>query len=133
MKEVLPWISPIVVILGFVAQGYFGSFRLGRAVEQIRSAMKEYIDNERDKVLGKIEELERKFDVEQRTQDHNFGEVGAAMRQYIADVEKFGLKNYVQKEDFRDAIDKIEETIRSGHADLKADLKELQKIVAQRN
>jgi hypothetical protein len=97
----------------------------------MRAAIKKDIDEERDKIVAKLEELEEKFEQDQRTQDHNFGEVGAAMRQYIADVEKkvreveiWGRDNYVQKSEFEKATDSIRSDIRAMGADIKADLRD---------
>lgn len=139
MKELLPWISLGVVVLGFIGQGMFGSFRLGQAVEQMKATVKEQIDEERDKIISKIDELEARFADEQKIQDHNFGEVNAAVRQYTADVEKklreveiYGRDHYVQKPDFEKAIDKLSAEIKAGNADLKADLKDdLNELKAQ--
>ncbi|MGF6426500.1 hypothetical protein [Bradyrhizobium elkanii] len=78
--------------------------------------------------------LEAKFEGDQRTQDHNFGEVGAAMRQYIADVEKkvreveiYGRDNYVKKDEFVRATDSIRADIKALGAEIKSDLKGMQK------
>jgi hypothetical protein len=131
MKDLYPWISVCVVIIGFIGQGLFGSFRLGQAVEQVKAALKKQIDDERDKVLEKIEGLERHFADEQKSQDHNYGEVGAAMRQYIADVEKqvreleiWGRDNFVQKGEFEKATSRLELAIKDMGSDIKDDLRE---------
>lgn len=135
------WVTLGLGALGFIGTWILGAFKLGRAVEQMRAGVREEIEEEREKIIAKIDAMETRFETDQKAQDHNFGEVGAAMRQYIADVEKkvreveiFGRDHYVQKEDFKDAIDKIGIQIREGNAEIKADLKELQKqIVQQRN
>ena len=134
MKELYPWISVCILILGFVGQGLFGSFRLGQAVEQVKAALKKQIDDERDKVLAELRAMEIRFDADQKTQDHNFGEVGAAMRQYIADVEKkvreieiYGRDNYVKIPDFEKAIDRIGETMAAGFTEIKEDIRRLLK------
>jgi hypothetical protein len=130
MKELYPWISVGVVIIGFIGQGLFGSFRLGRAVEQMKAALKQDIKDERDSILERIEKIKSEFLEEQRNQDHNFGEVGAAMRQYIADVEKkvreveiYGRDHYVQKSEFDKATNSIRADIREMAADIKTDLR----------
>lgn len=132
MKELYPWVSVVIVILGFIGQGFFGSFRLGQAVEQVKAALKKQIDDERDKVIAKIDAMETRFDGDQKTQDHNFGEVGAAMRQYIADVEKkvreveiYGRDNYVKIPDFEKAIDRMGETIKDAVTELKEDMRRI--------
>lgn len=110
------------------------------AVANIKSDLAKQIAAEREETMNGFAELKAEFLKEQKAQDHNFGEVGAAMRQYIANVEKmvreveiFGRDHYVQKEDFKDAVAQIGLQIREGNAEIKADLKELQKqIVAQR-
>lgn len=134
MKELYPWISVCILILGFVGQGLFGSFRLGQAVEQVKAALKKQIDDERDKVLAELKAMESRFDADQKTQDHNFGEVGAAMRQYIADIEKkvreveiYGRDNYVKIPDFEKAIDRIGETMAAGFTEIKEDIRRLLK------
>jgi hypothetical protein len=131
MKEIYPWISVGVVIVGFIAQGLFGSFRLGRAVEQMKAALKQDIKDERDSILERLEKIKSEFLEEQRNQDHNFGEVGAAMRQYIADVEKkvreveiYGRDHYVQKSEFEKATNSIRADIREMAADIKTDLRD---------
>lgn len=134
------WITLGLGCAGFIGTWILGAFKLGAAVEQMKSSVKEQIDEEREKIIEKLDALEAQFQAEQKSQDHNFGEVGAAMRQYIADVEKmvreveiFGRDHYVQKEDFKEAVSQIGTQIREGNAEIKADLKELQKQLAQRN
>lgn len=106
-------------------------FGAGRFVEQIRAEFRKHIGDERDKIVSEIKELEDKFEDSQRSQDHNFGEVGAAMRQYIADIEKkvreveiWGRDNYVQKGEFEKATDRLESAIKEMGTDIKDELKE---------
>lgn len=134
MKDLYPWISVCVVILGFIGQGLFGSFRLGQAVGELKAALKKQIDDERDKIVEKIDELEKRFESDQKTQDHNFGEVGAAVRQYIADVEKkvreieiYGRDNYVKIPDFERAIERLSADFKSAFGEIKEDIRELLK------
>ena len=119
---------------GFLGTWLIGAFTLGRAVEQMKASFKKAIDDERDKILAEINSLEEKFLVEQRSQDHNFGEVGAALRQYIADVEKkvreveiYGRDTYVKIPDFERAVDRIGEVMEKGFAELKEDFRQLMK------
>ncbi len=130
--EAHQWATLGLGVLGFVGTWVFGAFRLGRAVEQMRTGVREEIEEEREKIIAKIDQLETRFDTDQRAQDHNFGEVGAAMRQYIADVEKklreveiWGRDNYVQKTEFEKATDRLTDAIKSMGADIKADIREL--------
>jgi hypothetical protein len=131
MKDIYPWVSVGVVIIGLIGQGLFGSFRLGQAVEEVKAALKKQIDDERDKIVVKIEAIKADFETDQRTQDDRFGEVGAAMRQYIADVEKklreveiYGRDNYVQKSEFEKATGRLESAIKEFGADIKEDLRD---------
>ena len=128
------WVTLGLGALGFLGTWILGAFYLGRAVEQIRAAMKEYVDDERDKIIEKLGELERRFEEEQKSQDHKFGEVGAAMRQYTADVEKkvreveiYGRDNYVKIPDFEKAIDRIGETFAAAIRELKDDMRRMLK------
>lgn len=125
------WVTLGLGALGFLGTWILGAFYLGRAVEQMRASVKEYIDAEQDKVLGKIGELERRFADEQKSQDHNFGEVGAAMRekisqveQHVREVELYGERNYVQKGEFDKATDRLTDAIKSMAADIKSDIRE---------
>jgi cell division protein ZapA (FtsZ GTPase activity inhibitor) len=128
------WVTLGLGALGFLGTWILGAFYLGRAVEQMRAAVKEYIDAERDKIVSKIDAIEEKFLSDQRTQDHNFGEVGAAMRQYIADVEKkvreveiYGRDHYVKIPDFEKAIDRIGEAFTTAIKELKEDMRSILK------
>lgn len=134
MKELYPWISLGVVVLGFFGTWLFGAFRLGRAVEQMRAGVREEIEEEREKIIAKIDAMETRFESDQKAQDHNFGEVGAAMRQYIADVEKklreveiYGRDHYVKIPDFEKAIDRLGETFAAAIRELKDDMRSLLK------
>jgi hypothetical protein len=125
------WMTLGLGALGFLATWLLGAFKLGRVVEQMRAAIKEDIDRERDKILSTISDLKDDFEDSQRAQDHNFGEVGAAMRQYIADVEKkvreveiYGRDNYVQKSEFEKATDRLEAAIKAWGAEIKEDLRD---------
>jgi hypothetical protein len=129
--EAYHWLTLAFVALGFLGSWILGAFKFGRSVEQIRAAVKHEVDQERDKILDRIETIELRFDSNQKSQDHNFGEVGAAMRQYIADVEKkvreveiYGRDNYVKIPDFEKAMDRLSSDIRSVATDIKKDFKD---------
>lgn len=131
MDHIHQWISVGVAVVGFVGTWLFGAFRLGRAVEQMKAGVKEQIDDEREKIIDKIEALKSEFEESQKAQDHNYGEVGAAMRQFIADVEKkvrdvelYGERHYVQKGEFEKATNRLENAIKEMGSDIKDDLRE---------
>jgi len=131
MDHIHQWISVGVAVVGFVGTWLFGAFRLGRAVEQIKAGFKKQIDDEREKIIDKIEALKSEFEESQKAQDHNYGEVGAAMRQFIADVEKkvrdvelYGERHYVQKGEFEKATNRLESAIKEMGSDIKDDLRE---------
>ena len=128
------WVTLGLGALGFLGTWILGAFKLGRVVEQMRAAVKEEIDQERDKLLERLEKMKSEFVEEQRVQDHNFGEVGAAMRQYIADVEKkvreveiYGRDNYVKIPDFEKALDRLSSVINTAVAEIKEDIRQLVK------
>lgn len=123
------WVTLGLGAFGFIGTWILGAFKLGRAVEQMRAGVREEIEEEREKIVEKIEAMEARFEADQKSQDHSFGEVGAAMRQYIADVEKkvreieiWGRDNYVRKSEFEKATDAIRADIRAMGADIKADI-----------
>ena len=126
------WVTLGLCSIGFLVTWILGAFKLGRSVEQMRAAIQEEIEQERDEVIDKIEKLENKFEDDQRTQDRNFGEVNAAMRQYTADVEKklreveiYGRDNYVKIPDFEKAIDRMGETFKTAVTELKEDMRRI--------
>lgn len=133
------WVTLGLGAFGFLSTWILGAFKIGRAVEQMRAGVREEIKQERDSIVEKIDALEKRFDADQKSQDHNFGEVGAAMRQYIADVEKkvreveiYGRDNYVKIPDFEKAIDRISEHIKGAMAEIKEDIREIIKPIAKR-
>ncbi len=122
------WLMLALVALGFIGTWVMGAFTLGRAVEQMKASLRGDIHQERDKILQKIGNIEERFDSDQKTQDHNFGEVGASVRQYIADVEKkvreveiYGRDNYVKIPDFEKAMDRLSSDLKLFAADIKKD------------
>jgi len=128
------WVTLGLGAFGFLSTWILGAFKIGRAVEQMRAGVREEIKQERDSIVEKIEALERRFDTDQKTQDHNFGEVGAAMRQYIADVEKkvreveiYGRDNYVKIPDFERAIERLSADFRNAVGEIRDDIRDLLK------
>lgn len=125
------WVTLGLGALGFLGTWVLGAFKLGRAVEQMRAGVREEIEEEREKIVAKIDAMEARFEADQRSQDHNFGEVGHAMRQHIRDVEKkigevemWGRDNYVQKGEFDKATNRLESAIKEMGSDIKDDLRE---------
>ena len=117
------WIPIGLGALGFLITWSGMWFGAGVFVEKLRGELKEHVEAERDKIIDLIRELEDRFVDEQKSQDLKFGEVGAAMRQYTADVEKkqfeielYGRDTYVQKSEF--------ETMRQDIKDLAKSIKE---------
>ena len=128
------WVTLVLGALGFLVTWTGMWFGAGRFVEQIRAEFKKHVGDERDKIIAEVKKLEDEFEESQRIQDHNFGEVGAAMRQFIAEVEKkvreveiYGRDNYVKIPDFEKAIDRISENMTAGFAEIKKDIRGLLK------
>jgi hypothetical protein len=130
--ELYHWIEIGFGVVGLLGTWIVGAFSLGRATESIRSQIKKESRDEQAVILHKMETVEHRFETDQKAQDHNFGEVGAAMRQYIADVEKklreveiYGRDNYVKITDFEKALDRVSSEIKSLSSDIKKDLRDL--------
>jgi len=75
-----------------------------------------------------IDVIRREFEQSQRSHDHSFGEVNAAMREKIATVEKkvyevelWGRDNFAGKEDVRDILKDLKEM----RTEIKADFRDL--------
>ena len=129
------WVTLGLGAFGFLSTWILGAFYLGRAVEQMQAGIRREIKSEKDSIVEKIGALEKSFEADQKTQDHNFGEVGAAMRQYIADVEKkvreveiYGRDNYVKIPDFERAIERLSADFKSAFGEIKEDIRELLKV-----
>jgi hypothetical protein len=131
---VYQWVTLGLGACGFLSTWILGAFKIGRAVEQMRAGVREEIKQERNSIVEKIDALEKRFDADQKTQDHNFGEVGAAMRQYIADVEKklreveiYGRDNYVKIPDFERAIERLSADFKMAVGEIRDDIRDLLK------
>lgn len=130
--EVYHWVTLGLGGGGFVATWVLGAFKLGRAVEQMRAGVREEIEEEREKVIAKITQVQTKFDDDLSAQEARFREVGLSVRQYIADVEKklveselWNRDNFVRKTEFEKAVDGLTGAIQDLGKDIKADLKEM--------
>ncbi len=141
------WVTFGFGIAGFlitwIGGGIGGVIAMTRAIETIKQDVSQRIADEvlaRTKALSdavqarndELEELRREFTDAQRTQDHNFGEMGAALRRFIETVEKemhnieiWGRDNYVQKGEFEKATDSIRADIREMGSEIKTDLRAL--------
>lgn len=126
------WVTLALGAAGFIGTWLLGAFKLGRAVAEMQAAIRDEIANERERILAKIDELEQKFEDEQKIQDDRYGEVGHSLRRYIETVEKemhkielWGRDNYVQKSEFDKATDSIKADIKALGSEIKIDLREL--------
>jgi hypothetical protein len=129
--EVYHWLTLGLGTAGFIGTWFLGAFKLGRSVEQMKAAIKAEITEERNKIVDRIDLMERRFEADQKEQDHNFGEVGLSVRQYIADVEKkvrevelYGRDNYVRIPEFEKAMDRLSGDLKSFAAEIKKDFSE---------
>jgi hypothetical protein len=137
------WVTLALGAVGFVITWTGTVIGLTRFAENIKQDTSEKIAAEvlaRTKALAdavearneEMEVLRKEVAESQRSQDHVVGEMGAALRRYIETVEKemhkielYGRDNYVQKQDFEKAIDKLSAEIKALGSDIKADLKEM--------
>lgn len=99
-----------------------------RWVEGIKADIHERMVHER-------QEVERLIATEQKTQDHNFGEGVAAVRQHIVDVaekvyqvEIHGRDTYAEKDDVRD----IRADIKAMRGEIKDDLRSISDKIDQK-
>ena len=128
------WVTVGLGAFGFLSTWILGAFKIGRAVEEMRSGVREEIKKERDSIVDKIADLEKRFEADQKSQDHNFGEVGHAMREKIASVENklreveiYGRDNYVKIPDFERAIERLSADFKSAVGEIRDDIRELLK------
>lgn len=128
------WATFVLGALGFLITWTGMWFGAGRFVEQMRAEFKKHVGDELEKIIFEIKKIEKDFHESQRDQDHNFGEVGAAMRQFIANVEKkvheleiYGRDNYLKIPDFERALERISSDFKSAVSEIKDDIRELLK------
>lgn len=126
------WVTLVLGVLGFMLTWTLVIVGATRAVESIKADTTEKVATASKVLTAQIEALRSEFMAEQKSQDHNFGEVGLAMRQYIAQVEKemheieiWGRDNFVLKGDFVKATDRLEKAITDLAADIKTDFRAL--------
>lgn len=107
------------------------------AVASIKADLAKQISDEREETLKAIAGLELRFLADQKKQDQNFGEIGASVRQYIANVEKemhaieiWGRDHFALKSNVDKATDSIRADIKQMAVDIKTDIRELAAKVA---
>lgn len=129
------WCTLILGVAGFAVTWTGGVVAITKAVNNIKADSAEKMADETEKISEKLAKMSEKFESDQRAQDHNYGEVGASLRQFIADVEKkvreveiWGRDNYAMKEDVRDILKDIKEM----RADIKSDLRDITTKIDQR-
>ncbi len=134
------WATLVLGVLGFLLTWTLVIVGATRAVESIKQDTTEKVAAASKALTTQLEAMRAEFITEQKSQDHNFGEVGAAMRQYIANVEKemheieiWGRDNFVLKGDFTKATDRLEEAIKEMAGDIKKDFRDLNKKIDEKH
>lgn len=126
------WATLVLGSLGFLIT-WSGMIIGGtKWVEGIKTGVAEKLALEREETNRVVAAVESKFVADQKVQDHYFGEVNAAMRQYIANVEKemheieiWGRDNFALKSEVEKSTNAIREDIKEMRADIKSDLRDL--------
>lgn len=120
---------------GFIITWGLGLFKAGRMVEQMQASVKEKVDAEKLARMQAIDDLREEFAQSQKSQDHNVGEMGAALRRHIEavheklrEVEIWGRDNYIQKPEMENLRQDIKELARS----IKDDFKDLHEKMDRR-
>lgn len=126
------WATLILGVVAFLITWTGLAIGWGRLIEAVKADTTEKVSVASKALTIKLDALRTEFFTEQRSQDHNFGEVGAAMREYISKVEKemheieiWGRDNFVLKDDFVKATDRLEDAIKGMAADIKTDFRNL--------
>lgn len=134
MQEItsFQWLTLALGGVGFLSTWTIGIVGFFKIIDRVKEDTAAKIAAEAGQIEEKIAELISKFDEDQKSQDHRFGEVGIAMRQKISDVEKemhqieiWGRDHYVLKSEFVKATDQIRADIKAMAADIKVDIREL--------
>ena len=137
------WVMPAIAVGGFLITGGSILVAITRAVTAIKHDTSEKIAAEvlartealaaaTDKRNSEMELIRRDFQESQKSQDNNVGEMGAALRRFIENVEKemhaieiWNRDNFVQKGEFERATDSIKADIKAMASEIKADIKDL--------
>jgi hypothetical protein len=126
------WVMVSLGAAGFVITWTSGVIGITSAVENIKSDTSKKITASHDLLSSSLTALRDDFHRDQKAQDHNYGEVASAMRQYTANVEKemheieiWGRDNFVLKDDFVKATDKLSDIIKDMANDIKSDFRDL--------
>ena len=134
------WAALVLGVIGFGVTWTGGVIAITRFAEKIKLDTSEKVTAASDVHHAQLADLRSEFLREQKQQDHNFGEVGAAMRQYIANVEKemheieiWGRDNFVLKDAFEKATDRLEAAIQGMAASIKSDFKDLNVKIDQKH
>lgn len=108
-------------------------------IAEERTRVDNIMEAERENSTRGMREFASEFAAEQKTQDHNAGEMGAALRRYIETVEKemhkieiWGRDNYALKNDVDKSIAAAREDVRIMTADIKTDLRALAAKIDQK-
>ncbi len=108
-------IGTIVSLVGVVGAGVWKISRIEKEIrddgsqsnDELRDQMEAHIEN----ISHDLQTLERDHMSRAETIRHEIGEVGAAIRQKIHDVEVFARDTFVPKEEFERSIDRIQNSI----------------------
>ncbi len=126
--EPFQWAELALGVAGFGITWTTGVIGLTRAVENIKTDTTTKIDAARDDHDQALNALRVEVLALQKERDRNFGDVGVALRQKIADVEKemhaieiWGRDHYAVKDDISDIMAEI----RAMRSDNKADFSAL--------
>ena len=126
------WAMLVIAVGGFLVTWTGAVIGATIAVRNIREYAADKIAEVEREFVDRLDKLTLEFEQKQRSQDHNFGEVGAAMRQYIADVEKlvreneiWGRDNFVKKDDLKPLLDQLRADFKDAVGEIKEDIRSL--------
>ena len=129
---VFQYAALILGVLGFGITWTAGVIGITRAVENIKQDTTNKVAEARAVHVESLAELRAELLDLQKQEEHNFGEVAAALRQKIADVEKemheieiWGRDHYAEKDDLRDILRDLKEM----RAEIKEDFRDLTKKI----
>lgn len=101
-------------------------------ISEERTRVDNIVEAERENFKRSMQTFVTEFAAEQKAQDHNTGEMGAALRQYIANVEKemhaieiWGRDHFALKDDVNSSITSLRDDIKAMATDIKTDFRDL--------
>jgi hypothetical protein len=108
-------------------------------ISEERTRVDTMFEAERENNSRDMRDFALEFAAEQKSQDHNTGEMGASLRRHIEDVERemhkieiWGRDNYARQSDLNNSITTVRADISAMRTEIKTDFRDLNVKIDQK-